>query len=90
MWIFLKSELLLYKRCFQRHLKIHQAGGAIMHEKFGLNQPDFEKMVNDHEYQALADKLKASYESAKIRDGEYESTLKWLRESAKMHGLSIK
>ncbi len=61
-----------------------------MHEKFGLNQPDFEKLVNDHEYQALADKLKASYESAKIREGEYESTLKWLRESAKMHGLSIK
>ena len=45
-----------------------------MHEKFGLNQPDFEKLVNDHEYQTLADKLKASYESAKIREGEYEST----------------
>ena len=70
--------------------KSHQAGGTIMHEKFGLNQPDYEKMVEDHEFQALADKLKASLESGKIREGEYESTMKWLRESAKMHGLSIK
>lgn len=61
-----------------------------MHQKFGLNQPDYEKLVDDNEFQVLADKLKETLANGKIREGEYESTMKWLRESAKMKGLNIK
>ncbi len=61
-----------------------------MHQKYGITQPEYEKLVEEHEYQILADKLKASLANAKIREGEYESQMHWLRESAKQHGLSVK
>lgn len=60
-----------------------------MHAKFGLNQPDFEQMVNDEKFAELAQKLKESLEKQKIREGEYESALDWLRKSAQQKGKTI-
>ncbi len=60
-----------------------------MHAKFGLNQPDFEKMVDEQQYTALAEKLKASLENGKIREGDYESAYDWLKKTAKMNGKTI-
>ena len=44
-----------------------------MHTKFGLNQPDFEKMVDDEQFTELAARLKDALEKGKIRQGDYES-----------------
>lgn len=60
-----------------------------MHAKFGLNQPDFEKMVDEEKFTDLLQKLKESYEKGKIREGEYESALDWLRKSAQQKGKTI-
>lgn len=60
-----------------------------MHTKFGLNQVDFEKMVDEERFTELAQKLKESLEKGKIRDGDYESGMDWLRKSAKMKGKTI-
>lgn len=60
-----------------------------MHTKFGLNQVDFEKMVDEDLYSELAQKLKESLEKGKIRQGDYESGMDWLRKSAKMKGKTI-
>lgn len=60
-----------------------------MHTKFGLNQPDFEKMVAEEQFVELAQKLKEALDKQKIREGEYEATMDWLRKSAQMKGKSI-
>lgn len=60
-----------------------------MHTKFGLNQVDFEKMVEEDRYSELAQKLKETLEKKKIREGEYESGMDWLRKSAQMKGKTI-
>lgn len=60
-----------------------------MHTKFGLNQPDFEKMVDEEKFTELAQKLKESLEKGKIRDGDYESGMNWLRKSAQQKGKTI-
>jgi len=60
-----------------------------MHTKFGLNQPDFEKMVDEQQYTVLAERLKACLENGKIREGDYESAYDWLRKTAQMNGKSI-
>lgn len=60
-----------------------------MHAKFGLNQPDFEQMVADEKFAELAQKLKETFEKQKIREGEYESAMDWLRKSAQQKGKTI-
>lgn len=60
-----------------------------MHSKFGLNQPDFEKMVDEEKFAELAQKLKESLDKQKIREGDYEKALDWLRKSAQQKGKSI-
>lgn len=60
-----------------------------MHTKFGLNQEDFEKMVDEERFHELAEKLKEALDKQKIREGEYESGMDWLRKSAQMKGKSI-
>lgn len=60
-----------------------------MHTKFGLNQADFEKMVADEQFTELAQKLKETLDKQKIREGDYEAALDWLRKSAQMKGKSI-
>lgn len=60
-----------------------------MHTKFGLNQVDFEKMVDEEKFSELATKLKESLDKGKIREGDYESGMEWLRKSAKMKGKTI-
>ena len=60
-----------------------------MHTKFGLNQVDFETMVDEERFTELAQKLKETLEKQKIREGEYESAMDWLRKSAKMKGKTI-
>ena len=60
-----------------------------MHTKFGLNQPDFEKMVDDEQFTELAARLKDAIEKGKIRQGDYESGMDWLRKSAQMKGKTI-
>ena len=60
-----------------------------MHQKFGVSQADFDAMVENQEYTVLAEKLKANLDSKKIREGDYEASLKWLKETAKMNGKSL-
>lgn len=60
-----------------------------MHTKFGLNQPDFEKMVDEEKFSELAQKLKETLEKQKIREGDYESAMNWLRKSAQQKGKTI-
>ncbi len=60
-----------------------------MHTKFGLNQVDFEKMVDEERFSELAQKLKETLEKQKIREGDYESGMDWLRKSAQMKGKTI-
>ncbi|MCQ2591320.1 MAG: hypothetical protein MJ188_00930 [Treponema sp.] len=60
-----------------------------MHAKFGLNKPDFEQMVADEQFTELAKKLQESLEKGKIRDGEYEVALDWLRKTAQLQGKTI-
>lgn len=60
-----------------------------MHTKFGLNPVDFEKMVDEERYTELAAKLKETLDKQKIREGEYESAMDWLRKSAQMKGKTI-
>lgn len=60
-----------------------------MHTKFGLNQVDFETMVDEERFSELAQKLKEALEKQKIREGEYENTMDWLRKSAQMKGKTI-
>jgi len=60
-----------------------------MHTKFGLSQEDFEKMVDEERFHELAQKLKEAYDKQKIREGDYESGMDWLRKSAQMKGKSI-
>lgn len=60
-----------------------------MHSKFGLNQIDFEKMVDEERFSELAQKLKETLEKQKIREGDYESAMDWLRKSAQQKGKSI-
>ena len=62
----------------------------IMHTKFGLNKPDFDKLVENQEYANLAEHLKNTLNLGKIKSGEYESCLEWLEKSAQMVGKSIK
>lgn len=60
-----------------------------MHTKFGLNPVDFDKMVEEERYSELAAKLKETLEKGKIREGDYESGMDWLRKSAQMKGKTI-
>lgn len=60
-----------------------------MHSKFGLNQEDFEKMVEEERFSELAQKLKESLEKGKIRDGDYEVALNWVKKSAQHVGKTI-
>lgn len=60
-----------------------------MHTKFGLNQPDFEKMIEEEKFSELAVKLKESLEKQKIRAGDYEAALEWLKKSAQLKGKAI-
>lgn len=57
-----------------------------MHSKFGLNQPDFVNMVEEERFSELAQKLKESFEKQKIREGDYEAALAWLKKSAQHKG----
>jgi len=60
-----------------------------MHTKFGLSQPDFEKMVDDEDFAGLAEKLKDTLEKGKISKGDYEVGLNWVRKSAQAKGKSL-
>lgn len=60
-----------------------------MHIKFGLSQPDFEKMVDDEDFVGLAQKLKETLEKGKISKGDYESAMDWVRKSAQAKGKSL-
>lgn len=60
-----------------------------MHTKFGLNQKDFEEMVDAEQFVELAQKVKETYEKGKIQKGDYESALDWVRKSAKAKGKTI-
>lgn len=60
-----------------------------MHSKFGLNQKDFEEMVDAEQFAELAKKLKETLDKGKISKGDYESGLNWVRKSAQAKGKTI-